>query len=321
MTLKRHLQIALVTAVVLMAGSAIYAQTFPAKPIRVVTAEAGGGGDITTRIIALDILNRLGHPLVIDNRGGVATIPAMIVASAPADGYTLLLYNNGFWTGPLMEQRPYDVFRDFTPVIEAGISPNILVINAQLPVRNVREFISLAKSKPGALNYASGAIGGSGHLAGELFKSMAGLNIVRVSYKGVNLGLNAVGSGEVQLMFPTVPAATPHMKAGRVRALGVTSLRPSVLAPGVPTIAAEGVPGYEAVSVMAVFAPKATPAAIIARLNADLNDTINKPDIREKLLEGGLEAVGGTPQQLAATVNSEVTRLGKVIKDADIHAE
>jgi tripartite-type tricarboxylate transporter receptor subunit TctC len=298
-----------------------HGQNFPIKPIRLVTAEAGGSGDFIARLVAPELAGALGQPVVIDNRGGVATIPAMIVANAPPDGYTLILYSNGLWTGPLMEARPYNMGRDFAPVALIGISPNVLVVNAQLPAKSVAELIALAKSKPGALNYATGAVGGSGWLASEIFRSMARLDMVRVGYKGVNLALNAVISGESQIMFPGASGAAPFLKSGKLRGLAVTSSHPSELAPGLPPVSTAGLPGYEAVAITGLFARAGTPAPTVIRINRDVEKIVNSPAIRETLLRSGLEASNGPPSALAAMVGAEMVRLRRLIAEGGIRAD
>ena len=301
----------------------VFGQNFPAKSIRMVTAEAGGSTDFIARQIAQGIAGGLGQQVVVDNRGGGGgLIAAETVVRASPDGYTLLFYGSSLWIGPLLRDKtPFDVLRDFSPIALTASSPNILVVNHSVAAGSVRELIVLARARPGELNYSSGSSGASTHLAAELLKSMAGINIVRIAYKGAGPALNAVIAGEVQLMFSIAASVAPLAKSGKLKALAVTSSAPSVLAPGLPTVAASGLPGFESAFLGAVFGPAKIPAAIINRLNYDIVQLLGRADVKEKMLGIGVEATGSSPQQLASTVRSEIERLGKVIKDAGIRAE
>ena len=304
----------------LVCASIACAQDYPNKPIRIVTSEAGGGNDVQARLIAQGLSIAFGEQVIVDNRPS-GVIPGEIVAKAPPNGYTLLMYNNVLWTGPLLQSAPYDTLRDFAPVTTITRAANVLVVHPSLPVNSVADLIALAKAKPGQLNYGSSGTGASNHLAGELFRSMAGINIIRINYKGAGPALNALFAGELQLMFPTAGAVAPHMKSGRLKVLAVTSAEPSPLAPGVPTMAASGLPGYESIAVYGLFAPARTPRAIIDRLNEETVRYLARPDAREKFMNAGLETVGGPPEQLAAAVKTEIARMSKVIKDAGIRSE
>jgi len=255
----------------------------------------------------------------VENRPS-GVIPGEIVSKAPPNGYTLLLYNNTLWIGPLLQNTPYDVVRDLAPVTSVAKGANVLVVNPATPVKSVADLVVLAKAKPGELNYGSSGTGASNHLAGELFRAMAGVNIVRINYKGAGPALTALLAGELQLMFPTAGAVTPHVRAGRVRALAVTSAEPTALFPGVPTVAAS-LPGYESISIYGVFAPAKTPRTIIDKLNEEIVRFLNRADVKEKSFNAGMETVGGPPEQLAATVKSEMARMSKVIRDAGIRGE
>jgi len=211
--------------------------------------------------------------------------------------------------------------RDFSPVTLATRSPSVLVVHASLPVNSVRELIALAKTRPGNLNYGSGPSGASSHLAPELFKSMAGIDIVRVAYKGTGPALNALIADQVQLMFASPALAMPHVKSGRLKALAVTSAQSSVLLPELPAIADSGLPGYESVAMVAVFAPARTPDAIIKRLNQESVRFLNSPEAKQRFLNAGAETVGSSPAELTATLKSEMTRIGKVIRNAGIRDE
>jgi len=293
------------------------AQEFPTRPVRIVTSEAGGGNDVQARVIARGLTGVLGQQVIVENRPS-GVIPGEIVARATPNGYTLLLYNNTLWTGPLIQKAPYDPLRDLAPVTTATISPNVLVVNTALPAKSVAELIGLAKSRPGQLNYASSGTGATNHLAAELFKMMAGVDIVRIGYKGAGPGLNDLIANQIQVMFPTAGAASPHVKSGRVKALAVTSAERSSVAPELPTIAASGLPGYETIAIYGIFAPAGTPQAIIERFNREISGILATADVKEKFLGMGMEAIGGSPAQLTARVKSDMVRTGKLIRDAGI---
>jgi tripartite-type tricarboxylate transporter receptor subunit TctC len=303
-------------ALCLVAGS-VGAQEYPTRPVRIVTSEVGGGNDLQARMIARGLSASLGQQVIVENRPS-GVIPGEIVSRASPNGYTLLLYNNTLWTGPLLQATPYDPVRDFAPVTTATIGPNVLVVNPASPANSVAELIALAKSKPGALNYASSGTGATNHLAAELFKTLAGVDIVRIGYKGAGPALNDLIANQIQVMFPTAGAAAPHVRAGRVKALAVTSAERSSIAPQLPTVAASGLPGYESLAIYGIFVPARTPRALVNRLNEEIVRVLNSADVKEKFFSMGMEAVGGTPEQLAAKVHSEMVRMGKVIRDAGI---
>jgi tripartite-type tricarboxylate transporter receptor subunit TctC len=290
-------------------------QDYPNKPIRIVTGLAGGGGDSVARIIAQGISGPLGQSVIVDNR---TTIQASEAASkAPPDGYTLLVIGSSVWIFPLLQKAPYEV-SDFSPISLISREINVVSVHPSVPVKSIKELIALAKARPGALNYGAGVIGGPQHLAAELFKSMAGVDIVRISYKGNAQSITGLISGEVQLMITDVGLLAPHVKMGRLRALAVTSLEPSALAPGLPTVAASGLPGYEAVGMTVMMAPANTPSAIINRLNQEIVRFLNRSDVKERFLNDGEEVVANSPEQFAAIIKSDMARISKVIKDAGI---
>ena len=318
--MNRSLLIAL-PCILSLASGAAFAQAYPAKPIRVVTSEPGGGNDFTARTIGQAIGARLGQPWIVDNRGGAGgAIAADIVARAPPDGYTLLVYASNIWMIPLLRANvPYDVLRDLAPITFAARSPNTVVVHPSLPVKSMKELIALAKARPGQLTYGSAGTGATSHLSAELFKSMAKVDILRVPYKANPPALNDLMGGQVQLMFSTASSVTPLVKAGRLRALAVTSAEPSPLAPGLPTVAAAAnLPGYESISTYGVFAPAKTPDAIIRQLNQAILAVLSQPDVRERFLNVGVEAVGTTPEQLTALIKADIARMSKVIKEAGI---
>ena len=296
------------------------AQTFPAKPIRIVTAQAGGGTDFVSRLVAQGLTDALKQPAVVDNRGGNVSVAAELVAKSPPDGHTLLLYAATFWVAPLLQSTPYDPIRDFAPVTLATTAPNMLVVHPTLPVKSVKDLITLAKARPGTLNYGGSTSGSTTHLAVELFKAMAGVDLVRVPYKGQESMFTALMAGEVQLTITSGAALLPHVKAGKMRALAVTGARPSAMFAGFPTVASV-LPGYESETLFAVFAPAATPLAIVSQLQQEITRVLNKPEVKERCFTAGNEVVAGTPQQLAAVMKADMARMGKVIKDAGIRGE
>ncbi len=297
-----------------------HAQAYPNRPIRLITAEAGGGGDFVARLIAQGLTTALGQSMVVDNRAGFLSIEA--VDKATPAGYTLLLYGSSMWVVPLLRSTvSWDVLKDFAPITMPAYSPNILVVHPSVPVRSVRDLITLARARPGELNYASGAVGSSNQLAAELFKSMAKLNIVQVNYKGTGPALNGVMTGQVQLLFINQASIAPQIKSGRLRAIAVTSAQPSALAPGLPTMASAGLPGYELTSKWGFFAPAHTPAAITERLNQEIVPILKRQDVKDRLFITGVETVGSSPEELTAIIKSETERLGKVVKQAGIAIE
>ena len=296
-------------------------QEYPNRLIRVLTSPPGGGSDFVSRLIAQGITGPLGVPVVIDNRPG-GTIAGETVAKATPDGYTLLYYGSALWLLPLMRTNvPYDVLRDLAPITQTVIEPNILVVHPSLPVKTVKDLIAVAKAHPGQLNYSSGGSGSSGHIAAEMFKSMAKVNIVRIPYKGQGPATNDLLAGQVQLTFGSTGAVGTHVKSGRLRAIAVTTSKPSPLVPGVPSIAAAGVPGYESAQVGGLFAPAKTPAAIITRLNQEVVRFLTRSENKAKLLDSGVEAVGSSPEEFYAKLKSEIGRLAIVIKEANIRDE
>ncbi|MBI4190231.1 MAG: tripartite tricarboxylate transporter substrate binding protein [Betaproteobacteria bacterium] len=318
----RFLLWSFLTSVMMMGAGMAAGQEYPSKLIRIVTGEAGGGSDLAARLIAQGLTVNLSQQVIVENRPGAGgVIAAQAVAKSPPDGYTLLSYSNVIWLAPLFGEVPYDPVRDFSAVSLAVSAPNFIVVHPTLPAKSIRELIALAKAKPGALNYASGSAGGAQHLAGELFKTMAGINMVRISYKGGVSAVNSLIVGEVQVGFASSASVAAHVKSGRLRALAVTSARTSALVPDLPTVAASGLPGYEMTAKNGIFAPTGTPAAMVNRLSQNIARIVNRADVRGKLLISGGEPVGSSPEEFAATIRSEIARVSKLIKDAGIHAE
>ena len=297
---------------------AVYAQSYPSKPVRIVTAAPGGGVDFTARLLALGLTANLVQQFIVDNRGGTH-VSATTVANAVADGYTLLVHNNTIWTAPLMEKAAY-AMTQLTAVVLATRSLTILVVHPSLPVHSVNELIALAKTKSGEINYASGPVGSANFLAAELFKQMAGVNLLRISYKGGGPAVNDLLAGQVKVMFATTGAVTQHIKSGRLRALAATSAEPSALAPGLPVIAAT-VPGYESLAFYGLFVPAKTPAALITRLNTEARKYLDLPDTKARFMNSGVEAVGSTPQEFDAAIQADTARMRKLIQATGLRAE
>jgi len=306
-------------------ATAALAQSYPAKPIRlIVPFAAGGGNDNVARLVGKHLSDSLGQQLVIDNRPGAGgVLGAELAAKAVPDGYTLFLGGVGSHAvNPnLNVSLPYDPIRDFAPVALLAQAPLVLVVHPSVPADSITAFVALARSRPGQLNYASNGNGSSSHLAAVMFDSMTGVDMVHVPYKGLSPALTDLLSGRVQLMFSSVVAILPHIKAGKLRGLAVTGSRRLASMPNLPTIAESGLPGYEASSWYGVLAPAGTPREIVARLNAELVKALEQPEVRTSLLAEGAEPIGGSPEQFAAHIRSEMERLGKMIREAKIRPE
>jgi len=295
------------------------AQDYPNKPIRLVVPFApGGGADNTARIISDPLSKRLGQPVIIEYKPGAGgVIGAAFVASSPKDGYTLLYATPGQqMTAPyLMDKMPYDAATAFSSVIELIEGSNVLVVNKDLPVKSVQELIAYAKANPNKVNFASSGIGSSSHLAGELFKSMAGINIEHVPYKGSGAAVTEVVGGSVQMSIDSLSVYQSHIKAGNVKALGVSTLARNPAMPELPPIA-DTLKGYSASPINYITVPAGTPPAIIAKLNKELNEVLKMPDVRQRLIATGLDVKGGTPEQMDAIVRSESAKWKKVIEQS-----
>lgn len=295
-------------------------QAYPAKPVRILTCEAGGTCDLSARVLAQALTERLGQQVVVENRGAASGLIAVqAVIKAPADGYTLLFHTSPIWLMPFLQDNvPFDPVRDLAPVSLAVRAPLVLVVHPSLPVKSAKELIGLAKKRPGELDYGSGATGAAPHLAAELFKSMAGVDIVRIAHRGTGTAVVDLVAGRIQLMFPVLATIAPHIKSGRVRALAVTTRQASPLAPGVPTISDTALPGYDMAGVFGLFAAAGTPAAIVSRLNQEVVASLGKTEARERLFAAGMEAVASSPDEFASRVKTEMATLGKVIREAGI---
>lgn len=301
-------------------GTAL-AQRYPDKPLRLVVGSApGGGNDFVARVTNAKLVELLGTPVIIDNRGGAGgLLGTEIVAQARADGYTLLQMFSNFAILPSLHPKlSFDVHKDFIPIVNVASTPLILVVNPAVPANSVSELIAHARAQKGGLNFAAPGVGSLGHLAGELFKSMAKIEMAHVAYKGGGPAIAAVIGTEVQLYFSTVPAALTQVKAGRLRALGVTSSKRAPAAPQVPTIAEQGLRDFEVVGWFGMFAPARTPASIITLLNAAVNKTIASPEVKERFAADGVEPAGGTPAQFAEQVKHDVKKWNAVARQAGV---
>ena len=302
------------------------AQGYPGKPIRfVVPYPPGGSVDIAARGVGQKLTEAWGQAVVIDNRAGAGgNIGADFVAKSPADGYTLLMgaVATHAINPTLYGKLPYDPVKDFTPVALVVQVPNILVLNPAVPAKSVRELIELARARPGSLNFASGSTGSTGHLAGELFNTMAGVKMVHIPYKGAAPATADLLSGQVQLMFDNLANALPNVKAGRLRALAVTTLARSPAVPDLPTIAESGLPGFDLTTWFGVMVPAGTPPDIVVRLNAEIVRALNAKDMRERLRQMGAEPpVNNTPENFTAFIRAEAAKYAKVVKDSGAKVE
>ena len=299
----------------------VYGQDYPNKTIRILASGPGSGGDFTARLIAQGVAPGLGQPVIVDNRAG-SLVASEAAAKSPPDGYTLLVNGASLWIIPLLQRVSYDATRDFSPISLVERGSMIMAVHPSLPVKSVKELIAMSKAKPGELNYAASGIGGPTHLAGELFKSMSGVNIVAVPYKGgTAASITALITGEVHMTMMDTYLMVPHVKSGKMRALAVTGPEPSALAPGLPTVAASGLPGYEATPMTGILAPAKTPAAIISRLNQEGLRVLSRPESKERYLNAGVEVVGSTPEQFAAILKTEIAKTGKIIRDTGIKVD
>jgi len=302
----------------------VQAQSYPARPVRlIVPFPPGGSVDVVARAMTPKLSERLGQQVVIENRSGASGIVGTeAVAHAKPDGYTLLINTIPFVTNThLYSKAPYDPFADFLPISWLCSSPGTLVINPSVPARSVRELLELARAKPGALNYSAAGAGTNPHLTGELFNFLGNVDIVAVQYKGGGPSLLAALGGEVGITFPNISEAIPHAKTGKLIVLGVGSSRRSPALPEVPTIAEAGLPGYEFVTWHGVLAPKGTPAAIVALLNAKLKETLTAPEQAQLFEQMGFEIVASSPEEFAAHLKRESEKWGKVIRERHIKVE
>ncbi|HEX2825070.1 MAG TPA: tripartite tricarboxylate transporter substrate binding protein [Burkholderiales bacterium] len=311
-------------SVALLISVAAFAQEYPSKPLRIIVpVPPGGANDTLTRIVAPKLSELLKQPVEIENRGGAnTTLGTALVAKAPPDGYTLLSAPSAHTVNPaLYSNLSYDAIRDFAPIAGIAAAPLFLAVHPTLPVKSVKELVALARSKPGQLNYASPGNGTSGHLAGELFKSVANVTIVHVPYKGGGPATIDLVGGHVLMMFPTLQASMPYVRAGKLRALAVTSANRTALAPDLPTMKEAGFPGVEVGSWFALLAPAGLPRDVVAKLDSGVRTVLQANDVAERLKGLGYESFYMGPDPLAAYLKSDLARWGKVVRAAGIKAE
>ncbi len=320
----RH-EVSLVLAIALMAGAApLSAQTYPAKSIRfLVGFPPGGGSDIMARSVSQRLSESLGRQVVVDNRPGAnANIAAEIAARSLPDGYTMLMISAPHAVSKVLYRNlAYDLEKDLTPIALLGTVPHALIVHPSIPAKSVKELISLARARSGQLTAGSSGVGATDHIAAEMFSSMAKVKYVHVPYKGSSPALVDLASGQVAMIFASMPSAVPYVRSGRVRCLAVTGAKRAEVMPEIPTIAESGLPGYELTTWYGIMFPAGTPVEIVARMNTEINRAINLPDVRERLAAVGAEPLGGTPEAFAAVIKSDVARFAKLVKDANIQAE
>ena len=307
----RHLVASVLVGGIMALGSgAAVSQDYPSKVIRIYTSAPASTNDIVARMIAQGLTANLKQPAIVENRG---TLAAELAARADPDGHVLLFYGGSVYLLPMMRPAPYDPMKDLAPITAAVSQVTLLVVHPSLPVKSVKDLISLAKARPGELNYGAGTLGASPHLATEQFKLMTGVDIVRVAYKGTGPSVIGLYSGEVVVMFVGMGSVESHLKSGRLRALAVTTPKRSPLAPGLPTVG-ETVPGYEFVSEIGMYAPGRTPASILNLLQREIVRILQAPEIRERLFKSGIDIVGNTPQEFAAMIKADVEAKRKLLK-------
>jgi len=321
---KRHFLCGLVL-LALPALASAQSGPYPNRPIRLlVGVPPGGTTDLVARVVGDQLSKQIGQPIIIENRGGAGgNIAAEAVAKSPPDGYTLFLGPVGTMTiNPFVYAKmPFDTMRDFAPISQLSSLPIVMVINPSVPAKNVKEFIAFAKANPGTASFASGGNGTQTHLAGEMFKTMTGVEMIHVPYKGTAPAMVDLLGGRVSAMYDQIATAMPHIKAGKLVAIGVTTAKRSAIAPEIPTIAESGVPGYEATTWHGLFAPAGTPKDVIDKLNAEVVKALNSPDVIEKFKANGIDPVSSTPQQFGAFVQSELDRWRSAVKAAGIKPE
>ena len=312
----------------LVAALALTATTgraeYPDKPIRIIVPfPPGAFNDQLARVLGQRFTQRWGQPVIVDNRpGGATVIGTDLAAKSPPDGYTLLIVSFAFAVNPSLQSRlPFDTVKDFAPIGLAATTPNFLVVRPTLPAKSVQELLTLARSKPASLNYASAGNGTSNHLSMELFKSMAGVDLVHVPYKGSAPAVADLLGGKVDVMFDNAPNVLPQVKAGKLRALAVSSGKRSTAAPELPTVAESGVSDFEVQVWFGVVAPTGTPKPIIDKLNAEINRILQTPDVKSTFERQGVDVAGGTPEQFAAHLRTQMSKWAKVVKDTGAHLD
>ena len=324
------IHIVLVVATSLFAGAAqaqprLDVTKYPSKVIRVTVGYAAGGAvDVSARIVAQQMTEVFGQSVIIENRPGAdGNLASDLVAKSPPDGHTLAYVSAGHTMNPAMYPKtlPYHPVKDFAPVSMLAFGAQTLVVNPSLPVKNVKELVALAKTKPGAINFASSGYGGPMHLAGELLKSSAGINIVHVPYKGGGPAVNDVIAGQIEMTFVGAPASMPHVRSGRLRLLAVSTIKRVSVLPDVPTVAEAGYPGFDIPAYYSMLAPAGTPVAIVNRLHGELSKIVNQKEIRDRFATFGVEPLGNTPEQLTAFMTADVAKWAKLVQSIGLKTE
>ena len=301
-----------------------FSQSWPARPVKmVVPFPAGGPTDVMTRVICERLSTALGQPVVVENKPGAGgAIGADFVAKSAPDGYALVMATSSTHSiGPYLAKAPYDPQKDFTPIVYVGNATNVLVVSPVMQIGSVRELIDYAKKNPGKLNYSTSGIGGISHLTSEMFASMAGIKLTHVPYKGTQLSIPDLMSGQIALLFDNVITAKPHIDGKKLKAVGISSRQRTSLMPELPTIAESGLPGFDSWTWFGIFGPANTPRAVVERVNHEVNRIVADPAVRERFAQLGFETTGGTPAEFAAVVQSEAAKWSKVIRDANVKPE
>jgi tripartite-type tricarboxylate transporter receptor subunit TctC len=323
---QRHVHAAgaVLFATLCATGSGALAQqpAYPVKPVRIIVPYApGGGADVVARLIAQKLGETFGQSIVVDNRaGGGGTIGSETAVRATPDGYTLAFVSGAYTTMAAVHKLPYDPVKDITPIVLVGEASSIAVVHPAVPIKSTQELVAYARAHPGALNYGSGGTGGFSHLLVGLFELMANVRMTHIPYKGTGPALSDLLGGQLQVIFGSTPSTVPHVKSGRLRALGVTSKERSSAVPDVPPIA-ETVPGYYAPLLYGMWGPKALPAEVVARWNREVNKLMQTPDLSDRLLKAGIDAAGGPPAQFREALRADIERWQKVVKAAGIRAD
>ncbi|HET9578133.1 MAG TPA: tripartite tricarboxylate transporter substrate binding protein [Usitatibacter sp.] len=310
-------RLAALCAALVLATPLAFAQSYPSRPVKIIVPFAAGGpADIYARVVGEKLQAALGQPFVIEDKpGGGSIVGTEAVHQSAPDGYTLLMMSNTHTVNEsLIKEKPFELMRDFVPVAPVNYSDLVMVIHPSVPAKNLKEFIALAKSKPGQLNYASSGPGTPYHMAGELFKAMAGVNIVHVPYKGSSGARTDILGGQVQMMFDAITTMAPNVEAGKVRALGTSGKERSSVLPNVPTISEAGVPGYESTIWLGIMAPKGTPRAVIEKLNAEIRKAVSAPDVKAEWAKQGAVAMSMSPEEFDKYLHQDIEKWAKVVK-------
>jgi len=314
---------ALAAVPIFFASSPIEAQPYPTKPVKIIVAFApGGGNDFIARFMAQRLTTALGQQFIVENKPGAGgTLGFEAGIRSPPDGYTLTLISNSYTVNPSIYKLRFDPIADMTPVVQISQGPYVVVVHPSVPVKSIAELITMARAKPGQINFASSGSGSVGHLATELFLSMAGIKMTHIPYRGTGPALTDTIAGQTNLLFGSTAATLPHVKSGRLRALAVTTATRIPAEPEVPTVAEAGVPGYEATLWHGLIGPKGLPSAIVQRINGEVTTVLKLNETAEQLQNDGVSPAGGTPEQFLATIKKEIDVWRQVVRDADVRVE